>query len=100
MSQEGAKALLDRFDTDPDFQRRVQEASTPAEKKEVLRDGGMDVAEDELELIWRQVEGSAEVPDEELDKIAGGVGAPVTLGAADSFSGSAGSGASGMNSIA
>lgn len=58
MSKQGVNAVLDRLDADADFRRRLKEASTPAEKEELLGDVGA---------------GEAEIADEELDKIAGGV---------------------------
>lgn len=73
MSAQSAKVLQERFDTDPDFRRRLNEASTADERKQILDDAGMDVDQSELETILRRAASPAEIPDEELDKIAGGV---------------------------
>lgn len=78
MSVNVDNTLLDRINTDPDLRRALSEASTPADRKQILVDAGIEVDEGELERMWPQITSTFDIPDEELDQIAGGVTEGVT----------------------
>ena len=63
MSVESAKKFLERFQSDPEFKKKLATASAE-ERLKAIKAGGYDFTPEEMEQL--------ELPDEVLDTIAGG----------------------------
>ncbi|MGH3050278.1 MAG: Nif11-like leader peptide family RiPP precursor [Gaiellaceae bacterium] len=74
MSASSAEALVERVKSDADFRRKLEEAPTPADKQQVVADAGFDVSRDDLGTVKTAAGIEGEISDEDLDKVAGGMG--------------------------
>ena len=74
MSATDAQALVERVKEDADFRRQLEEASTPEEKQALVKDAGFDVTRDDLPTVKEAFGVDSEISDEDLEKIAGGMG--------------------------
>ena len=68
MSIESAKAFLERIKNDEDFKKSVEKIVTAEERMEFVKGAGFDFTKEEINSI------KAEMSDEDLDKVAAGVG--------------------------
>jgi Nif11 domain len=73
MSIQGVTAFGERLESDEQFRRRVEQAGTPQEKRQVLVAVGLDVGPDHLSTL-RSLAGITDISDEDLEKVAGGTG--------------------------
>jgi predicted ribosomally synthesized peptide with nif11-like leader len=74
MSGTDATALVERVKSDADFRRQLEEASTPEEKQAVVKGAGFEVTKDDLPAVKEAFGVDSEISDEDLEKIAGGMG--------------------------
>jgi predicted ribosomally synthesized peptide with nif11-like leader len=79
MSSEGLTALYERLESDPEFRTRVEQASTPQEKRRIVTAAGYNVDQDDVSTL-RSLSGGTELSDEDLEKVAGGVGSGTLFG--------------------
>jgi predicted ribosomally synthesized peptide with nif11-like leader len=78
MSSGSAEALRERLTSDEKLLSRFQAATTMEEKRRVLAEAGCEVTDEDLVSISK-MGGVSELPDEDLEKVAGGVvQAPIT----------------------
>jgi predicted ribosomally synthesized peptide with nif11-like leader len=73
MSAEGATALYERVSSDEEFRARLEAADTPDDKRRIVTEAGYDVGRDDLPTV-RNLAGMSELSDEDLEKVAGGMG--------------------------
>jgi predicted ribosomally synthesized peptide with nif11-like leader len=73
MSAEGATALYERVTSDEEFRTQLQAAGSPEDKRRIVTEAGYDVSTDDLPTI-RNLAGATELSDEDLEKVAGGIG--------------------------
>jgi predicted ribosomally synthesized peptide with nif11-like leader len=73
MSAEGATALYERISSDEAFTARLEAAESPEDKRRIVTEAGYDVGRDDLPTV-RNLAGMSELSDEDLEKVAGGMG--------------------------
>jgi predicted ribosomally synthesized peptide with nif11-like leader len=73
MSNEAAAAFVERLKGDEDFQSRLADAASPAERLAIAREEGFDVSSEDVGALIRTL-GIDELSDEDLEKVAGGAG--------------------------
>jgi predicted ribosomally synthesized peptide with nif11-like leader len=73
MSAEGATAFYERVTSDEQFRAQLEAAGTPEEKRRIVSEAGYDVSPDDMPIV-RNLAGATELSDEDLEKVAGGVG--------------------------
>ena len=78
MSAEGVTALYERVSSDEQFRSQLQAAETPDEKRRIVTDAGYDVNRDDLSTI-RNLAGMSELSDEDMEKVAGGIGMETSM---------------------
>jgi predicted ribosomally synthesized peptide with nif11-like leader len=81
MSAQAATALFERVGSDEDFRAELEAAPTPQEKHRIVTEAGYEVTPDDLSVI-RNLAGVSELSDEDLEKVAGGVGTDTQVGVA------------------
>lgn len=81
MSTQAMTALWDRLQSDEQFRGQVEQAGTPAEKRQLLTAAGYEVEPGDLGAL-RSLAGISEISDEDLEKVAGGGGATTAVGTA------------------
>ena len=81
MSAEAATAFAERLKTDEAFQSQIVSAASPEERLNLARDAGFDLSVDDADTV-KSALGIEELSEEDLDRIAGGVGAPEAEAAA------------------
>ncbi len=79
MTEETVRAFAERITTDEEFARRLGSASSPDERLKMANDAGYDLSASDLSAIKTALS-VEELSDEDLEKVAGGIGA--TAGAA------------------
>jgi predicted ribosomally synthesized peptide with nif11-like leader len=65
--------LYERVNSDEEFRAQLEGAETPDDKRRIVTDAGYDVSRDDLNTI-RKLAGVSELSDEDLGKVAGGMG--------------------------
>ena len=80
MTEETVRAFAERITTDEEFARRLGSASSPDERLKMANDAGYDLSASDLSAIKTALS-VEELSDEDLEKVAGGIGA-TTAGAA------------------
>ncbi len=80
MTEETVRAFAERITTDEEFARRLGSASSPDERLKMANDAGYDLSASDLSAIKTALN-VEELSDEDLEKVAGGIGA-TTAGAA------------------
>jgi len=80
MSKEHAKLFLDKLNQDPEFKRKMQNAS-PEEAKRIMDENGLHFTKEDLTDAYKTAVGR-ELSEKELTQIAGGTipGTSVALG--------------------
>lgn len=68
MSIESAKAFLEKWKTDEDFAKQVNECKDAASRKAFVNAAGFDFTKAEID------EATSQLSDEQLDSVAGGCG--------------------------
>ncbi len=81
MTEETVRAFAERITTDEEFARRLGSASSPDERLKMANDAGYDLSASDLSAIKRALS-VEELSDEDLEKVAGGIGASASVGAA------------------
>ncbi len=77
MTEETVRAFAERITTDEEFARRLGSASSPDERLKMANDAGYDLSASDLSAIKRALS-VEELSDEDLEKVAGGLGATTT----------------------
>ena len=72
MSAEGAAALFERVSSDEQFRAQLEAAETPEEKRRIVTDAGYDVTREDLPTMRKAAGLTAEISDENLEKVSGG----------------------------
>jgi predicted ribosomally synthesized peptide with nif11-like leader len=78
MSAQGATALYERVTSDEQFRAQLEAAATPEEKRRIVTDAGYDMSRDDLSTI-RNLAGMNELSDEDLERVAGGIGMETSM---------------------
>jgi predicted ribosomally synthesized peptide with nif11-like leader len=73
MTEETIKAFVERLSSDEAFRDRLAAAPTPEERQEMARAAGYDVGAEDMPAI-KSALGIEELSDEDLEKVAGGIG--------------------------
>ncbi|MCL4433272.1 MAG: Nif11-like leader peptide family RiPP precursor [Actinobacteria bacterium] len=81
MTEETVRAFAERLTTDEEFARRLGSASSPDERLKMANDAGYDLSASDLSAIKTALS-IEELSDEDLEKVAGGIGASASVGAA------------------
>ena len=81
MTEETVRAFAERITTDEEFARRLGSASSPDERLKMAKDAGYDLSASDLSAIKTALS-VEELSDEDLEKVAGGIGASASVGAA------------------
>ena len=81
MTEETVRAFAERITTDEEFARRLGSASSPDERLKMANDAGYDLSASDLSAIKTALN-VEELSDEDLEKVAGGIGASASGGAA------------------
>ena len=74
MTEETVRAFAERITTDEEFARRLGSASSPDERLKMANDAGYDLSASDLSAIKTALN-VEELSDEDLEKVAGGIGA-------------------------
>ena len=74
MTEETVSAFAERITTDEEFARRLGSASSPDERLKMANDAGYDLSASDLSAIKTALN-VEELSDEDLEKVAGGIGA-------------------------
>ena len=74
MTEETVRAFAERITTDEEFARRLGSASSPDERLKIANDAGYDLSASDLSAIKTALN-VEELSDEDLEKVAGGIGA-------------------------
>ena len=69
MSVESAKDFLKKYAKDGDFRAKLEGAASNEDRKKMTKDAGFDFTKEELK---EAMGGSAELSDEDLEKVSGG----------------------------
>ena len=77
MTEETVRAFAERITTDEEFARRLGSASSPDERLKMANDAGYDLSASDLSAIKTALN-VEELSDEDLEKVAGGIGATTT----------------------
>ncbi len=77
MTEETVRAFAERITTDEEFARRLGSASSPDERLKMANDAGYDLSASDLSAIKTALS-VEELSDEDLEKVAGGIGATTT----------------------
>ncbi|MDA8354976.1 MAG: Nif11-like leader peptide family RiPP precursor [Actinomycetota bacterium] len=88
MTEETVKAFVERLSSDEAFRDRLAAAPTPEERQEMAREAGYDLSAEDMPAI-KSALGIEELSDEDLEKVAGGIGT-VTVAAATATAGAVG----------
>ncbi|MBL7203353.1 MAG: Nif11-like leader peptide family natural product precursor [Desulfobacteraceae bacterium] len=70
MSQEAAKALVEKLKTDEEFRKKIMGVEDLKQRINLVNEEGFDVTEDEIRQEWQALS------EEELKNVFGGVGSP------------------------
>ncbi len=73
MSEQGVRALLARLESDQGFRERLEAAPGNDARRQIVLDAGFDVQASDLPTL-RSLTGIQELSDEDLEKVAGGIG--------------------------
>jgi predicted ribosomally synthesized peptide with nif11-like leader len=73
MSTKGATALYERINSDEAFRTQLEAAETSDDKRRIATEAGYDVNRDDLSTV-RNLAGVNDLSDEDLEKVAGGMG--------------------------
>ena len=73
MTEETVRAFVERLSSDEAFRNRLAAAPTPEERQEMAREAGYDLGAGDMPAIKAAL-GIEELSDEDLEKVAGGVG--------------------------
>ncbi|MEM7592902.1 MAG: Nif11-like leader peptide family natural product precursor [Cyanobacteria bacterium P01_A01_bin.83] len=79
MSKESAIACFIKLRTDKDFEDRVQQAQTRAEREEIIKNAGFDFTDEDWDAAAQESrealdsEEAQELSEEALENVAGGV---------------------------
>ena len=76
MTEETVRAFAERITTDEEFARRLGSVSSPDERLKMANDAGYDLSASDLSAIKTALS-VEELSDEDLEKVAGGIGASV-----------------------
>ncbi len=79
MTEEAIKSFVEKLSTDETFANKLASAATPEERLKIANDAGFAVSASDLSAIKAALN-IEELSDEDLEKVAGGIGA--TAGAA------------------
>ena len=79
MTEEAIKSFVEKLSTDETFANKLASAATPEERLKIANDAGFAVSASDLSAIKAAIN-IEELSDEDLEKVAGGIGA--TAGAA------------------
>ncbi len=79
MTEEAIKSFVEKLSTDETFANKLASAATPEERLKIANDAGFAVSASDLSAIKTALS-VEELSDEDLEKVAGGIGA--TAGAA------------------
>ncbi len=79
MTEEAIKSFVEKLSTDETFANKLASAATPEERLKIANDAGFAVSASDLSAIKAALS-VEELSDEDLEKVAGGIGA--TAGAA------------------
>jgi predicted ribosomally synthesized peptide with nif11-like leader len=81
MSEQGARQLLERVVSDPEFRERLETAPNNEARRQIVEEAGIDVEPSDVSAL-RTMTGATELSDEDLEKVAGGGSATnVSVGA-------------------
>ena len=80
MTEETVRAFAERITTDEEFARRLGSVSSPDERLKMANDAGYDLSASDLSAIKTALS-VEELSDEDLEKVAGGIGASASVGA-------------------
>jgi predicted ribosomally synthesized peptide with nif11-like leader len=81
MTEETIKAFAERVSSDEAFRDQLAGAATPEERQGIVRAAGYDLSAEDMPAI-KSAFGIEELSDEDLEKVAGGVGYatfPITI---------------------
>ncbi len=73
MTEEAARAFAERVTTDEDFARRLGSASSPDERLKMANEAGYALSASDLSAVKAALS-VEELSDEDLEKVAGGIG--------------------------
>ncbi|MCL5948169.1 MAG: Nif11-like leader peptide family RiPP precursor [Actinobacteria bacterium] len=79
MTEEAARAFAERVTTDEDFARRLGSASSPDERLKMANEAGYALSASDLSAVKAALS-VEELSDEDLEKVAGGVGTATGVG--------------------
>ena len=80
MTEETVTAFVERLSSDEAFRNRLAAAPTPEERQEMAREAGYDLGAGDMPAIKAAL-GIEELSDDDLEKVAGGIGtATATIG--------------------
>lgn len=75
MTEKSATAFAERLMNDPAFRERLLSAPNPAAGQAIVTDAGYDLSPGDLPALKAAL-GISDVSDDDLERIAGGVGEP------------------------
>ena len=81
MTEEAIKSFVEKLSTDETFANKLASAATPEERLKIANDAGFAVSASDLSAIKTALS-VEELSDEDLEKVAGGIGASASVGAA------------------
>ena len=69
MSEESAKAFLEKFASDEEFRKSIENAASDEERQKIVKEAGFEFTKDDL----KEVAASSEIlSEQDLEKVAGG----------------------------
>jgi predicted ribosomally synthesized peptide with nif11-like leader len=74
MTEEAIKSFVEKLSTDETFANKLASAATPEERLKIANDAGFAVSASDLSAIKAAIN-IEELSDEDLEKVAGGIGA-------------------------
>ena len=77
MTEEAIKSFVEKLSTDETFANKLASAATPEERLKIANDAGFAVSASDLSAIKTALS-VEELSDEDLEKVAGGIGASTT----------------------
>ncbi len=80
---------MERVESDQGFRERLEAAPTNEAKQQIVRDAGFDVQASDLPAI-RSLAGIQELSDDDLEKVAGGIGGATSVSVGASVGASVG----------
>ncbi len=78
MTEETVRAFAERITTDEEFARRLGSVSSPDERLKMANDAGYDLSASDLSAIKAALN-VEELSDEDLEKVAGGIGSATNV---------------------